>query len=180
MAITYDPAKREWALRERGLDFEQADEVFAELTIDIPDLRRDYGEPRINSVGHLRGRIVIVCWTPRGPDRHVISMRKANGRERRATGSDLKKVDAYVLRKEDYDEIPKLTEEDFKRGVWHIDGVPVKRGRPKLTDAKQPVSLRLDPDVLAHFRRTGRGWQGRINAVLRKAAKLPKEKRKRA
>jgi len=42
------------------------------------------------------------------------------------------------------------------------------------------VSLRLDPDVLAHFRRSGRGWQSRINAVLRKAAKLPKEKRKRA
>lgn len=65
-------------------------------------------------------------------------------------------------------------------GVLRIGGVPVKRGRPKLKDAKQPVSLRLDPDVLAHFRRSGRGWQGRINAVLRKAAKLPKEKRKRA
>ena len=86
MAITYDPAKREWTLRERGLDFEDVDEVFAELTIDIPDLRRDYGEPRINSVGHLRGRMVIVCWTPRGDDRHVISMRKANDREKARYG----------------------------------------------------------------------------------------------
>jgi uncharacterized protein (DUF4415 family) len=43
----------------------------------------------------------------------------------------------------------------------------------------QPI-LRLDPDVLAHCRRTGRRWHGRINAVLRKAARLPKEKRKRA
>jgi uncharacterized protein (DUF4415 family) len=42
------------------------------------------------------------------------------------------------------------------------------------------VSLRLDPEVLAHFRRSGRGWQSRINAVLRKAAKLPVEKRKKA
>jgi uncharacterized protein (DUF4415 family) len=100
--------------------------------------------------------------------------------KKRATGSDLKKVDAYALRKKGYDEIPELTAEDFKRGVWHIGGVPVKRGRPKLKDAKQPVSLRLDADVLAHFRRSGRGWQSRINAVLRKAAKLPKEKRKRA
>jgi uncharacterized protein (DUF4415 family) len=31
---------------------------------------------------------------------------------------------------------------------------------------------------LAHFRRSGRGWQSRINAVLRKAAKLPKQRRK--
>ena len=66
MRITYDPAKRERTLRERGLDFERAEEVFAGLTIDMPDLRRDYGERRINSIGHLSGRMVIVCWTPRG------------------------------------------------------------------------------------------------------------------
>lgn len=82
MEITFDPAKREWTLRERGLDFTRAAEVFADLTIDIPDLRRDYGEPRINTVGHLRGRMVIVCWTPRGKARHIISMRKANDREK--------------------------------------------------------------------------------------------------
>jgi uncharacterized DUF497 family protein len=82
MAITYDPAKRGRTLRERGLDFERSEEVFAELTIDIPDLRRDYGEPRINSVGHLDRRMVIVCWTPRGNARHIISMRKANDREK--------------------------------------------------------------------------------------------------
>ena len=86
MAVTYDPAKRERTLRERGLDFELAVEVFADLTIDIPDLRRDYGEPRINTVGHLRGRMVIVCWTPRGNNRHVISMRKANEREKARYG----------------------------------------------------------------------------------------------
>jgi uncharacterized DUF497 family protein len=38
MRITYDPAKREWTLRERQLDFEHASRVFAGLTIDIPDL----------------------------------------------------------------------------------------------------------------------------------------------
>jgi uncharacterized protein len=82
MAITYDPAKREWTLRERRLDFNDAAKVFAGWTLDIPDMRRDYGEPRINSVGYLRGRIVIVCWTPRGNDRRIISMRYANEREK--------------------------------------------------------------------------------------------------
>jgi uncharacterized DUF497 family protein len=82
MTISYDPAKREWTLRERGLDFEQAAEVFAGPTIDIRDLRRDYGERRINSVGYLNGRMMIVCWTPRGEARHVMSMRKANDREK--------------------------------------------------------------------------------------------------
>jgi uncharacterized protein len=82
MAITYDPAKRKWTLRERGLDFEDAATVFAGWTLDIPDLRRDYGERRINTVGYLKGRMVIVCWTPRGEDRRIISMRKANDREK--------------------------------------------------------------------------------------------------
>jgi uncharacterized protein (DUF4415 family) len=37
---------------------------------------------------------------------------------------------------------------------------------------KQQISLRLDPDVIAAYKRTGKGWQGRINEILRKAAKL--------
>lgn len=32
---------------------------------------------------------------------------------------------------------------------------------------KVPVSIRLDADLVEHFRSTGRGWQTRINAVLR-------------
>jgi uncharacterized DUF497 family protein len=55
---------------------------FAGLVVNIPDLRRDYGDPRINSVGHLRGRMVVICWTPHGDARHIISMRKANEREK--------------------------------------------------------------------------------------------------
>ena len=82
MAITYDPAKRESTLRERKLDFNDAAKVFAGWTLDIPDLRRDYRERRINTVGFLHGRMVIVCWTPRGSDRRIISMRKANDREK--------------------------------------------------------------------------------------------------
>jgi uncharacterized protein len=87
MKITFDPGKRERTLQDRGLDFVEAERVFSGETIDIPDLRRNYGEPRINSVGHLRGRMVIVCWTPRRDARHVISMRKANEREQAKYGA---------------------------------------------------------------------------------------------
>jgi uncharacterized protein (DUF4415 family) len=102
---------------------------------------------------------------------------------KRATSADLTKADAYVPREQDEDEIPELTDADFARGVWHRGGKPLPhgpRGRPKSKNPKRPVSLRLDPDVLAHFRRSGRGWQSRINAVLRKAARLPAEKRRKA
>ena len=81
MRVTYDPEKRERTLRERGLDFEDAAIVFAGVTLEVEDTRKDYGEDRIICFGLLAGRIVVVGYTPRGADRHVFSMRKANARE---------------------------------------------------------------------------------------------------
>jgi uncharacterized protein (DUF4415 family) len=40
------------------------------------------------------------------------------------------------------------------------------RGRPIKAAPKVRVAVRLDPDVVAHFRATGPGWQTRINAAL--------------
>ena len=82
MRITFDPAKRVRTLAERGLDFEDAELVFAGTTIEIDDTRRNYGERRIICYGLLTGRIVVVGYTPRGSARHVFSMRKANDREK--------------------------------------------------------------------------------------------------
>jgi uncharacterized protein (DUF4415 family) len=41
-----------------------------------------------------------------------------------------------------------------------------------MANPKESIKLRLDHDVLAHFRATGTGWQTRINAALRKVARL--------
>jgi uncharacterized DUF497 family protein len=81
MRVTYDLEKRERTLRERGLDFEDAAIVFAGVTLEVEDTRKDYGEDRIICFGLLAGRMVVVGYTPRGADRHVFSMRKANARE---------------------------------------------------------------------------------------------------
>ena len=51
-------------------------------TLTLEDERRDYGEPRFQTYGLLGRRLVIVVWTQRGTDRHVISMRKCNAREK--------------------------------------------------------------------------------------------------
>ena len=106
--------------------------------------------------------------------------RKTTRRRSKPAGSDLKKVDAYVLGPKDYDEIPELTDDWFERADLYKGGKLIRRGRPPSPQPKQALSLRLDPDVIAYFRRSGRGWQSRINAALRKAAKLPAEKRKKA
>jgi len=65
-----------------------------------------------------------------------------------------------------------LTKEWFETADYYEGGKLVRRGRPKSAAPKEAVSLRLDPDLLQHFRATGRGWQSRINAALRKLAKL--------
>jgi len=62
-----------------------------------------------------------------------------------------------------------MTDEEWEaaKPSMRIGARPV--GRPK-TDMPRPrVTLRMDPDVLAAWRATGRGWQTRINAVLREA-----------
>ena len=79
--ITFDPAKRERALRERGLDFRDAALVFEGETFSFVDDRRDYGETRRITAGFLAGRMVVLGWVARGKARHVFSMRKANERE---------------------------------------------------------------------------------------------------
>jgi uncharacterized protein (DUF4415 family) len=47
----------------------------------------------------------------------------------------------------------------------------IKRGRPPLEHPKEAVKLHLDHATLAAYRKTGSGWQTRINADLRKAAR---------
>jgi uncharacterized DUF497 family protein len=81
MRIIFDPTKRDKTLQERGWDFADAEIVFAGVTLEIEDKRQDYGESRVICYGLLLGRMVVVGYTPRGADRHVFSMRKANERE---------------------------------------------------------------------------------------------------
>ncbi len=90
MRITFDPVKRDKTLAERGLDFADAAVVFAGVTVEMEDTRRNYGEPRILCYGLLAGRMVVVGYTPRGADCHVFSMRKANEREQRRIAPLLK------------------------------------------------------------------------------------------
>lgn len=79
------------------------------------------------------------------------------------------------------DENPEWTEADFARArpaaevlreqfgaeaVAHL--LKPKRGRPPKLVTKRAVNIRLSPEVLAHFRATGPGWQTRVDEVLKK------------
>ena len=84
--VSYDPLKRQRTLEERGLDFEDAPEVFAGVTFEVEDTRRNYGETRMICYGHLAGRMVVIGYTPRGAVHHIFGMRKANEREQARIG----------------------------------------------------------------------------------------------
>ena len=86
MRISYAPVKRDRTLAERRLGFKDAARVFAAPTVSFVDDRRDYGEVRWISVGHLDGRLMLIVWTQRGDRRHIISMREANEREQEKFG----------------------------------------------------------------------------------------------
>lgn len=79
MGITYDQAKNERNIRERGLSFERAaDFDFVTATFGT-EIRR--GEARRIAVGYLDKRLHVLCYIPQPDGIRVISFRKANKRE---------------------------------------------------------------------------------------------------
>ncbi|HBL30215.1 MAG TPA: hypothetical protein DD490_25565 [Acidobacteria bacterium] len=78
------------------------------------------------------------------------------------------------------EEAPEATAEWFERARPAVDVLPElfgrgaaaemlkpKRGRPLSANPKEHVNLRLDADVLNAFKKTGSGWQTRLNNALR-------------
>ena len=94
-------------------------------------------------------------------------------KNKHAIRSDLKKVDAHVIRPDEYDEAPELTDAQVAGATVSLGVRP--RGRPKSETRKEAISLRVDADVLDAFKSTGEGWQTRMNGILR-AAILPARK----
>ncbi len=105
--------------------------------------------------------------------------------KKRKSRTDWAEADAYVNTAEDYEEMPEWTDAQLDRAEIAIgdvvirpaNGTLTKPGRPKSAAPKKSVHLRLSPDVLAYFRKTGPGWQTRIDETLRKAARLGARKK---
>ena len=85
--------------------------------------------------------------------------KKASGR---SSKSDMARVDAHTLKKEEYEELPELTEEMLAAGKVN------KGGRPLLPNPRKLISLRLPVDVIERWKATGPGWQTRMAERLSK------------
>ncbi len=112
----------------------------------------------------------------------AIARRRARARERarQLVDASVQEDAALIAAAESDPDNPPLSDERWRRMRPAHDVRPQLvarrlrrgRGRPKSDTAKQQVTLRIDRDVLEKFRSTGEGWQSRINAALRKAAKV--------
>ena len=74
---------------------------------------------------------------------------------RKRSRTDWQRIETMKDQDVDVSDNPELGEQFFKEAIWW-------------PGTKQQITLRLDPDVLAFFRKGGRGYQTTINAVLRK------------
>ena len=81
MSFEWDETKRQINIKNHGLDFADAAEVFDSMTLEFEDLRKDYGETRIRAYGLLQGTVVLVVYKPYQDTMRIISMRKATSYE---------------------------------------------------------------------------------------------------
>jgi uncharacterized DUF497 family protein len=81
VAITYDPDKNEKNIAARGISFDRAAEFDWSSAYIVEDARKAYGEARFQALGFIEERLYMLVFTPRPPNTHVISLRKANDRE---------------------------------------------------------------------------------------------------
>lgn len=69
---------------------------------------------------------------------------------------------------------PEITDGWIAEADLHHGDQLVRRGRPKLTNPRQLLSLRLPPKVIERWRATGPGWQTRMADTLEKSAPKPR------
>jgi len=80
----WDEAENRSNREKHGLDFADAEQVFAGRCVSFIVDRFDYGEKRPVTLGMLAGRVVVMAHAPRGHEvTRIISMRKANPREQK-------------------------------------------------------------------------------------------------
>jgi len=174
--FSWDARKSDRNLRERGFDFEFATQIFEGSTLERVDSRRDYGERRMIALGQAQDIPLTVVYTDRAavggeiigesfrPGRVTIvsakRTRKRPARNRKVLRgrADLARLRSMSDREIETTSPPELADlpDDFWNDATVVEPTP-----------KQPISLRVDEDVLQWFKSQGPRYQSRINAVLR-------------
>jgi uncharacterized protein len=179
MGFEWEEGKRRKVLAERGIDLRDMIALFDGRPVVSFATPRG-AEARWTTVGLIEGRFFAVVWTRRDDNTRLITAR-GRGMAKKGTtvGSVADGTDAKLSRggRTDWARVDATTQEEVERQIagdpdlavpvdWEktlVRGLPF----PLPKENKQPVTIRLDPQIVEHFKRSGRGWQSRINAVLR-------------
>ena len=86
MKLSFDPAKSDKNVRERGLSFEKAGDFDFGTAKFLEDARQDYPETRYIALGYLEKRLHVLVFSETDVGIRVISFRKANDREGKKHG----------------------------------------------------------------------------------------------
>lgn len=85
MNVTFDSAKNAANLAKHGLSLLDAVGFEWDAAVVWPDMRHDYGEPRMVALVPVNDRLFCAVFVDRPPEqpteRRIISLRKANERE---------------------------------------------------------------------------------------------------
>lgn len=83
MRLTFDPAKSARNTEERGMPFDLVVDFDWSSAWVAEDTREDYQERRFQALGFIAQHLCMLVFTPRPDAVHVISLRRANQRERK-------------------------------------------------------------------------------------------------
>ena len=163
----WDENKRLANIEKHRIDFLDAVKIFKAFVHTVQDMRADYGEVRYVSTGLLNDIEITVIHTPRNGKRRIISARRARVQERQIyheealkMGTDFEALRAMKDEDIDCSDIPELTEE-YYNGVESLWETPDTEG----------IYLSLNSNALDYFRKSGRGYLNRLNAVMNKLLK---------
>ncbi len=82
MQIEYDEGKDSKNQRKHGISLSQANRFEFDTAAHFTDKREEYGKARYVSIGYIEDRLYVMVWTKRTEALRIISLRKANKRER--------------------------------------------------------------------------------------------------
>ena len=166
MKIEFDEAKDRGNIANHGISLRQSGRTGSARRQAGQSL--DYGEERFRAWGTIEGE--LLC-----PGVHdfvaIVSGRSALRRARQGRG----RTACRDERRFDPDN-PEWRAQDFAEARPPHEVLPPEvlaafraPGGHQHAPKKEAISIRLDSDVIEKFRSTGRGWQGRINEVLKRA-----------
>jgi uncharacterized protein (DUF4415 family) len=150
----WDERKRQSNLEKHAVDFADLESLFEAETVTVLDERFEYDEHRYVTLGLLKGIVLAVAHTE--TDEQLAMSKRPTSKK---SGGDLGRLSVMKDSEVDTSDLPEISPRQFARAV-------VRRGL-KPVPAKAQLTIRVDRDVLAWFRKQGRGYQTRISTLLR-------------